>query len=94
MMSRFRPESRKQMPPSPDVMQKLLHMLESTRKDEITCDEVYDVLDQFAEAAQRGENVRTLLPLVRQHLDMCPDCREEYEALLNILQASFLGPGI
>jgi len=90
-MNLFRRKPRKQPPPGPEVMQKLLHMLAATEKAEIACDEVYAVLDQFTEAAQRGENVLTFMPLVRQHLDMCPDCREEYEALLSMLQPSYLG---
>jgi len=28
------------------------------------------------------------MPLVRDHLDRCPDCNEEYEALLLSLQAN------
>jgi hypothetical protein len=29
-----------------------------------------------------------LMPIVQHHLDTCPDCREEFEALLRILKAS------
>jgi len=65
---------------------KMLQSLAMTEEHEISCDEVYAVLDQFAEAVLRGENVLVFMPLVRQHLDMCPDCRAEYEALLNMLQ--------
>ncbi len=28
------------------------------------------------------------MPLVQQHLEICPDCREEFEALMRILKAS------
>jgi len=74
----------------PDAaMQKLLQSLAMTREQEISCDDVFAVLDQFVEAVRRGENVLLLMPLVRQHLDMCPDCREEYEALLRMLQPAF-----
>jgi len=45
------------------------------------------LLDQYAEMALRGEDPAELLPLVHYHLDMCPDCKEEYEALVRILQA-------
>jgi predicted anti-sigma-YlaC factor YlaD len=48
---------------------------------------VHRLLDQFAEAVLRGEDVARLMPLVQRHLDMCPDCREEFEALLRILKA-------
>lgn len=71
------------------MMVKLLQSLAMTEEHEISCDEVFAVLDQFVEAVHRGENVLIFMPLVRQHLDMCPDCRAEYEALLNMLQPSF-----
>lgn len=60
-----------------------------SEEQEISCDDVFSVLDQFVEAVKRGENPLLLMPLVRQHLDMCPDCREEYEALLRMLQPAF-----
>ena len=68
------------------AMQILLRALAMTKEHEISCDEVFAVLDQFVEAVSRGENVLIFMPLVRQHLDMCPDCREEYETLLRMLQ--------
>jgi hypothetical protein len=64
----------------------MLESLATTSKQEISCDEVFAVLDQFTEAVQRGENVLLFMPLVRQHLDVCPACRDEYEALLSLLQ--------
>jgi hypothetical protein len=84
----FRRRFRKRYSPDP-AMQMLLHSLAMTEEHEIACDEVYAVLDQFAEAVNRGENVLIFMPLVRHHLDMCPDCREEYESLLAMLQPAF-----
>jgi hypothetical protein len=26
------------------------------------------------------------MPLMRQHIDLCPDCCEEYEALLHVVE--------
>jgi hypothetical protein len=73
----------------PDAeMKKMLQALAMTHEKEISCDDVFAVLDEFAEAVRRGENALLLMPLVRQHLEMCPDCREEYEALLNMMQPS------
>ena len=58
----------------PDAeMAKMLRSLAMTKENEISCDDVFAVLDEFAEAVRRGENVLLLMPLVRQHLDMCPD---------------------
>lgn len=67
------------------LMEKLLTMLSGTQEKELTCDEVFALLDQFVELAAQGEDVSQLMPLVQHHLDMCPDCREEYEALKNIV---------
>jgi predicted component of type VI protein secretion system len=77
---------RRRRPPDPETMQKLLRMVARTEQNEISCDDVYAVLDQFAEAVKRGEDLLPFMPLVRQHLEMCPDCREEYEAILLMLQ--------
>ena len=73
---------------SPETLKKLARQLEQTQEVEYTCEEVHRLLDQFAEAIMRGEDAARLMPLVQQHLDLCPDCREEYEALMRILQAS------
>ncbi len=59
----------------------------TTRADEIDCDAAFQELDRYAEIALANGDAEKLLPLVKQHLERCPDCREEYEALLRALQA-------
>lgn len=71
-----------------EMMQKMMAMLSNTREVELTCDEVFALLDQFTELAAQGEDVRKLMPLVQQHLDMCEDCREEYRVLESVLQGT------
>lgn len=68
------------------IMQLRLKSLAAADANEISCEDVFTVLDQFAEAVDRGENVLLLMPLVRKHLEICPNCREEYETLLRMLQ--------
>jgi hypothetical protein len=70
---------------TPDQAKKMLKMIESTQEEELSCDDVFELLDVYAEMAQHGEDMAKLLPLVKHHLEMCPDCREEYEALMRIL---------
>lgn len=70
-----------------DKIQKIMEMLSDTREVELTCDEVFVLLDQFTELAARGEDVAQLMPLVQQHLDMCDDCREEYRVLESIVHS-------
>lgn len=66
----------------------MVQMIGKTQEVEISCDEVHRLLGQFSEMALRGEDTASLLPLVHHHLEICPDCREEYDALMQILQSS------
>ena len=70
------------------MLERLMHMLENTEDVELSCGEVFDLLDQYTEMELQGEDAADLLPLVRKHLDKCKDCHEEYEALVRILKAS------
>ncbi|HMZ06215.1 MAG TPA: hypothetical protein PLN43_00300 [Anaerolineales bacterium] len=70
-----------------EKMKKMMAMLSQTRDVELTCDEVFAMLDEFTELAAQGEDVRQLMPLVQQHLDTCPDCRDEYKVLESIVLA-------
>lgn len=75
-------------PTSMQQMQKMLTMIAGTRSQEIGCDEAYLFLDEYAERISRGEDVAALMPLVHHHLEMCPDCREEFDALLRAVEAT------
>jgi hypothetical protein len=70
-----------------EIIRRLMRQIRGTQGGELGCEEVYALLDQFAEAAAAGRDPGELLPLVAQHLELCPDCREEYEALMRVLQA-------
>jgi predicted transcriptional regulator len=72
----------------PEHLKKMIQMIESTQEIEFSCDEVYQLIDQYTEVVSKGGDSRELMPLVEQHINMCPDCREEFEALLRILQAN------
>jgi hypothetical protein len=70
-----------------EIVKGLVGMIEKTQEIEIDCSQVYRLLDQYTELVLRGEDPGQLLPLVKQHLELCMDCREEYEVLLKILEA-------
>ncbi|MGW8252146.1 MAG: hypothetical protein ACWGO1_16010, partial [Anaerolineales bacterium] len=76
------------MPPNGSVWAKLLRMVEDTDDVELSCDEVFALLDRFAELDVSSENAARLLPLVWKHLDRCRDCREEYAGLVKIIEAA------
>ena len=71
---------------TPKQIAKLARQLEQTQETEYSCEDVYRLLDRFAESVQRGEDAAQLMPLVQHHLDLCPDCREEFEALMRVLR--------
>jgi hypothetical protein len=69
------------------MLKKLLEMVEKTEAQEMDCEEVFEVLDIYAEAMVRGEDTSEMLPKVKHHIEMCRDCFEEYEALMRILES-------
>lgn len=74
--------------PGRSSIKKVLQAVSMTDEAEISCDDVYALLDQFTEMVKRGKDAAHLMPLVQKHLDMCPDCREEFETLLKMMNAS------
>lgn len=67
---------------------KLLTAVDKTEEIEYDCSEVYNLIDQYAEMIQNGENADELMPLVKHHLEMCIACKEEFESLMRILENS------
>lgn len=68
------------------LIEKFAMMLRMTEDEELGCEDVYFLMDQYAELLLRGEDPKILMPLVEKHIAMCGECREELEALLRILQ--------
>ena len=73
---------------SDEALQGLLRVLEDVRKDDMPCSEVFSRLDEYVEKEVHGVDAAHLMPLLREHLDLCPECCEEYEALLTMLEKS------
>lgn len=69
-----------------EVVLKIINILERARADEITCDDMFQQLDEFVEHKFYGRDIEKIAPLLREHLDICNDCHEEYAALLHVLE--------
>ncbi|MBE0680824.1 MAG: hypothetical protein IH589_02830 [Anaerolineales bacterium] len=69
-----------------EVIIKFLHVLEHLKSEEISCGELYAHLDEFVEREVEKKDAARIMPLLRDHLDICNDCCEEYEALLTVLE--------
>jgi hypothetical protein len=64
----------------------LVKLIFRTRQEELDCGECFEVVDAFAELKLAGRDAAEAMPLVQDHLDRCPPCREEFEALLDALR--------
>jgi len=71
---------------NPEDLGKLALALDVTHEEELACDECFEELDRFVEMELAGLDAAAM-PLVQDHLEMCGDCREEYQALLDALRA-------
>ena len=72
-------------PPNEAVLG-FLRVLESVREEDAPCDEVYARIDEYVEMEIDKKDAAQLMPLIREHLNMCSECCEEYEALLDVLE--------
>lgn len=70
----------------PQTLRTVVKAIASTQDNELNCDECFDHVDCFAEHVLAGKNAAEAMPLVQEHLDRCPPCREEFEALLDALR--------
>ena len=61
-----------------------LRNIYETHQPEISCTECFDLLSRFVEVEVSGRDVVAELPQVKQHLDQCRACREEYEILRDL----------
>jgi UDP-N-acetylmuramyl tripeptide synthase len=70
-----------------EVVMRFLKVLEEVRDEDLSCADMYARLDEFVEAEiKEGTDAEKITPLIHEHLDMCSDCCDEYEALLSIVE--------
>lgn len=48
---------------------------------EIGCDACFELLDEYVDVELAGSDADARIPGMRDHLEGCPACREEYESL-------------
>lgn len=63
-------------------LEKLLGLIKNTRDGEIDCGAFLEQVAAYVERVAESENAAALMPQIAQHLTVCPECREEFEALL------------
>jgi CRISPR/Cas system-associated protein Cas10 (large subunit of type III CRISPR-Cas system) len=70
-------------------IKQLKHWIEkiyATQKEEISCSECFRLVSVFVDRELAGEDLNTMLMMVKQHLDLCQVCQEEYEILRELAE--------
>jgi len=55
---------------------------------EVTCEECFELLDEFVELELAGQDPDKALPGMREHLKGCPACNEDHESLRDLVAES------
>ena len=72
------------MKPTREQLRELLRVVAATEPQEIDCEEFLARVGAYLEGAKpTGEPPAALLQ-VAQHLEICSECREEYDALVDL----------
>ncbi len=71
-------------------LQRLMHLLCDTRDDELSCEEVFNCLDEYVDCLEASHDVDGKRSLVEHHLSICSDCRDELDALVHALENASL----
>jgi hypothetical protein len=69
-----------------DNIYRLARLLELTGVDQYSCEETFELLDEYVDLVDNRAEAEALMPVVKQHLDNCPHCRGMFEDLLHTLQ--------
>jgi hypothetical protein len=69
-----------------DNIQRLARLLELTGVDQYSCEETFELLDEYVDLVDNKVEAEALMPVVKQHLDKCPHCSHLFESLLRTLQ--------
>ena len=54
---------------------------------EVSCEECFELLDQYVDLELAGADADARLPGMRAHLEGCPACREDHESLRELVTA-------
>ena len=63
-------------------LRELLRVVMATAENEIDCDELLSRVAALLDARRAGAEVPTELMPALQHLAVCPECKQEFDALL------------
>jgi hypothetical protein len=66
----------------PDDKRALVERLLGPGEPEVSCEECFELLDEYVELEVSGADAEARIPGMRAHLAGCPACHEDHESLL------------
>ena len=69
-----------------EQVDKLLFLVVTTKDDRLDCDGCLELIGEFADAQLNNQPISVALEAVQTHMDSCPCCADEYQALLDGLR--------
>ena len=54
---------------------------------EVTCDQCFELLDEYVDLEAAGYDADARIPGMRTHLDGCPACNEDHDSLRALVAA-------
>jgi hypothetical protein len=67
-----------------DKFERWLQTIDKTEDEELSCSECFDLVSGFVELELSGADPVAGMPKLKQHLEQCSACREEYETLRDL----------
>jgi hypothetical protein len=64
-----------------DHRHELLTRLLGPAGPEVSCEDCFELLDEYVELEIAGADTDRRVPGLREHLEGCPACREDHESL-------------
>ena len=70
------------------VRRELIARLLGPAGHEVTCEECFELLDEYVDLELAGHDADARLPGMREHLHGCPACQEDHESLRELVAQS------
>jgi predicted anti-sigma-YlaC factor YlaD len=75
------------MPLTAPQFTSLIDMIATAEPDDMDCDECFGQVAEYAEMKLSQQGVPEGMQAIERHLQQCPCCRDEYNALLEGMRA-------
>ena len=74
--------------------EQLVSRLLGPARPEVSCEECFELLDQYVELELAGADAHARLPGMREHLAGCPACDEDHASLRDLVAERMESSGV